>query len=295
MNIASRRVALNDAPRQFQGSVNVRPYGELVFDQDQSNAPAGGQGILLRAVLAGKRMLVKLFTEPMARRLQQIVDLQLHLKDSILFAAFPIRQERWKLANDEVFDSTIMPDLNADGVRTIRLDDWLALPATQANLKYRQNVASQLWCLVQQLEKRSLVHCDLSSSNLMISIINGIPYLRVVDLENLTGPGIDGHTQCAGLPAYQYAELRNGTTNRVESDRYAAAILTVEIIYAPELIKATGDASLFGLDDEHTGKFLPNVDGRIAQFFRPHTGGQIWRAIPEPKAWLKVLGTWLGQ
>jgi tetratricopeptide (TPR) repeat protein len=94
-------------------------------------------------------------------------------------------------------------------------------------------LARTLVSILAALEQRSIAHCDLSASNLIISqpLISGLQSsISFVDIEDLYAPGL---TQPAALPAgssgYAHKETVGGLWSAV-ADRFAGAILIAEML-----------------------------------------------------------------
>ena len=211
-----------------------------------------GEGLVIPALQeSGLAVLVKFFSKPSSNRvvrLAQLHRLNLSAADEWLFKAMPIGWGQATLDDNQVYDYSVLPHLGI-AHSAMRLDAWIAQSPEKKALRIRKALVCELWCIVQHLERRGLRHCDLSQQNLMVTVgPDDVPWLNLIDVENICGTGIDpipADERILGAHGYQYPALRDGKVTEVQTDRFAAAVLSCEIMTAYVLEQVHGAESLF--------------------------------------------------
>jgi len=105
--------------------------------------------------------------------------------------------------------------------------------------------------ILVSLEEHGLAHCDLSSSNLILSMNGNDISIELVDIDGMYGPNFPRPAIIlSGSPGYAHNSIQNGSWNS-ESDRFAGAVILAEMLgwSSPDIRKAANDGCLFTTED----------------------------------------------
>jgi serine/threonine protein kinase len=105
--------------------------------------------------------------------------------------------------------------------------------------------------ILVSLEKHDLAHCDLSSSNLILSMNRKDISIELVDIDGMYGPNFPKPAIIlSGSPGYAHNSIQNGSWSS-ESDRFAGAVILAEMLgwSSPEVRKAANDGCYFTTED----------------------------------------------
>src|SRR5579871_115232 len=90
-------------------------------------------------------------------------------------------------------------------------------------------LAVQILKVLTDLERRQIVHCDLSGGNVLIKSQGGASFdFQLVDLEDMLIEGNEPASSTPGSKGYALPAVK--TTACAEGDRYAGAILIAEVL-----------------------------------------------------------------
>ena len=105
--------------------------------------------------------------------------------------------------------------------------------------------------MLEGLERRELVHADISSTNVFVPALNP-PSIELIDVEDMYHPKfVEIEFKPDGSPGYQHPRnVGKGCWNRF-GDRFAASILLAEMLawHDPEVRARNADASLFAQEE----------------------------------------------
>ena len=105
--------------------------------------------------------------------------------------------------------------------------------------------------ILVSLEKHSLAHCDLSSSNLILSMKENDNSIELVDIDGMYGPNFPKpENVLSGSPGYAHNSSQIGSWSG-EFDRFAGAVILAEMLgwSSPDVRKAANDGCFFTTED----------------------------------------------
>lgn len=179
---------------------------------------------------------------------------------------------------------------------------WFQVVSERRILRLEKTVAigRALADLLSRMEQRQLAHCDLSSPNLILPMLDGGRGLQLVDVEQIYAPNLDRpEVLPAGSPGYAHVKTPEGLW-AAEADRFAGGVLLAEIlVWADEEVRtAAWGESYFAPDEMHqtTDRFeilvqaLRNRNGdKLASLFERTWHSTTLQDCPPFREWAAAL------
>jgi serine/threonine protein kinase len=169
----------------------------------------------------------------------------------------------------------------------------------------RQTLCMELCRMVDGLEKCQCSHRDLSCGNVFIDVDTGTVYL--IDFDSLFHPtlNIPDATTCGTLGYTAPYAWHNGNADAhktwcVKADRYAMALLIVEILTVAPGTEATEEGGIFDQDElrRQSGKGMTSIMNqlktqypRVAEFLQRALNSRSFTDCPGPSEWNHLLAT----
>ncbi len=182
-------------------------------------------------------------------------------------------------------------------------ETWQAMIESRRPISPRQSrlLAKRLASELAAMERRGLAHCDLSGSNLLISL--SPVKVTLVDVEDLFGPGLARPDPLpGGSPGYAQRAAREGLWS-ADADRFAAAVLLAEILgWSDERVRESAQAQTYFDSEElhRDGKryqilskaLSEKWDWAFTDAFRKAWQSSQLQECPPLSSWPTVLGGW---
>ena len=279
-----RRIGINEAESLYGTIFNIG--GGKVEIYEASEYPRiGGQGFVLRARWknTASELIAKLVQPAVCANLYQrfstLFQLKLESADPVLFGCLPFAMHTIEAS---IRNGRMLLAKHASHFgRDERLDVWLEDKPTWA----RRAVALQIWAFVQHLEKRRVTHTDVKPENFTVcTTADGVPKLVGLDFESIEGAAMPQPSiRSLGTRDYQPPELIKKIIDYVESDRYAAAITTLETLGLTAWTEVLKGA-------DYAGALLPMSLSYLwpAGFVLMHRASGS-RKKPAPAEWVRAL------
>jgi len=182
-------------------------------------------------------------------------------------------------------------------------ETWQEVMESRRPISPRQSrlLAKRLASALAAMGHSGLAHCDLSGSNLLISLSPVI--VTLVDVEDLFGPGLARPDHLpVGSPGYAHREGREGVWSP-DADRFGAAVLLAEILgWSDKLVRESASGkTYFDPEEVHSEgeryqvlwKVLwENWDLAFAEAFRKAWRSSQLQECPRLSSWPTLLGGW---
>jgi len=151
------------------------------------------------------------------------------------------------------------------------------------------------------LERRQLVHADISSSNVVIANLSGRPKIELIDVEDMYHPSLayDVPFPPDGSPGYGHPRNKGNGCRNPYGDRFAGAILLAEMLAwrDPRIRGMVHDVSLFA-DSElgrnnakyrHVRTVLASYSEAVAALFDRAWHSPSLKACPSMSQWKSAV------
>jgi serine/threonine protein kinase len=152
----------------------------------------------------------------------------------------------------------------------VKITDYCAQQA--APLTTRLGLMQQVCSAIQHAHQKGIIHCDLKPSNILVTLVEGVPIPKVIDFgiaKATVGVG-DAETRQAhpvGTPAYMSPEQIDGSKDiDTRSDIYSLGIILYELLAGcpPIVLKESTTTGFSDLRDGlHQG--IPMPPSRVAR------------------------------
>jgi serine/threonine protein kinase len=261
-----------------QGSViycNGREF-HIEGDQEKAVFQQGGEGLVHRATdeSTGAKCRIKCFWEPDQKRFnrsemlvqEQLADLGKDEADALGGAPFEMLESLGPLTPFAV----VMKDVKGFSWKDLKensRNEGRYPPRQWPSLETRAVWAYGLATAVQNMERRSFIHADLSDGNVMVTPSGPSEGdMALVDFDSFVHPKYPHlDSSCKGTPGYAAPEIWHSESVDMGSDRVGMAILIQEFIVYGDSALSPDDAQAFlgGYDQEgdickHRGEVFPH-------------------------------------
>ncbi len=146
-------------------------------------------------------------------------------------------------------------------------EPWQEVVQSRLPITPRQSrfLAQRLAAALSAMEHRQIAHCDLSGSNLLVTL--SPVEVAMVDLEGLFAPGLGRpHALTRASPGYAHRPTKRGAW-RHDADRFAGAVLLAEMLgWCDERIRESAHGeSYFDPEEMHADTDRPRLLWQVLQ------------------------------
>ena len=241
----------------------------------------------------GKNFALKVFKD--AYRKPEILALSEKLKN---YAVIPGLEACQRIVINPVELKTLIKsdnDLNFAVIMPwIEGQTWFDILTGKTPLDKEQceRLAREFCRTMVSMEERSVSHCDLSAPNVILTNLDTVPKISLVDVEQLFGPTLEQPDMLlVGTPGYITDFDRSGFWSRF-SDRFAGAILLAEMLcWHSEAVRAAswGDSYFDPVELQQVVPVEAGSGEPIAELF-----DRVWKAdsfetCPSFWEWNRIL------